>query len=90
MERKDFLDAIRYLEGQVEAQAAQIVNLEEQVELQGSDAFEMAGATMDARREDVELIAAYKEQNTKLITFVEKVGDSKSKFGKEARRILGF
>lgn len=90
MGRKEFLAEIRRLEELVEYQVVQISLLEEEVDRQGSDAFEMAGATMEIRREDTALITAYKEQNTRLIGFVEKIADSKSKFGKEARRILGF
>lgn len=90
MGRKEFLAEIRRLEELVESQAVQISLFEEEIDRQGSDTFEMAGATMEIRREDAALIAAYKEQNTRLIEFVEKIADSKSKFGKEARRILGF
>lgn len=89
-ERKDFLNAIRRLEAQVGKQAGEIVLLEEQVDLQGEDTFEIAGAVMQIRKEDAAMLANYKKQNTILVGFVEKIADSKSKFGKEARQILGF
>lgn len=88
--RKDFLDAIRQLENQVEEQAGLIVRLEEQLDQQGEETFEMAGAVMQIRKEDAATLANYRKQNTILIEFVEEIADSRSKFRKSARKILGF
>lgn len=65
---------------------AEIRRLEELVE---SQAVRISLLEEEVNRQAA-LIAAYKEQNTRLIEFVENIADSKSKFGKEARRILSF
>lgn len=89
-ERKDFLKEIRRLENIVETQAREIASFEQQLNLVGKETIEMAGAVMEVRKEDVGRLANYQKQNTILVGFVEKVADSKSKFKKEARQILGF
>lgn len=89
-ERKDFLKEIRRLEQRVEVQAQEILSFEKQLQLVGKETFEMAGAVMEVRQEDVEKLAKYKRQNTVLVNFVETIAESKSKFKKEARKILGF
>lgn len=89
-ERKAFLNEIRRLEKIIEAQAQRVLQLENQISLQGNDTLDMAEAAMQIRQEDVESLAIYKKQNTALVCFIEKVADSKSKFRKEARQLLGF
>lgn len=89
-ERKRFLDEIRRLEETVGEQGSEIIMLKEQLDRQGEETFEIAGAVMEIRKEDASLLANYKKQNTILIRFAEMIADSQSKFRKEARQILGF
>lgn len=89
-ERKIFLSQIRGLEENLAELLAENRMLKEQLELQGEETFEMAGATMAIRAEDAERLAAFRKTNGELVQFVEAVAESRTKFRDEARRILGF
>lgn len=71
-------------------QASEILMLKEQIERQGREVQESARAAMQVISEDAESLILYKEQNTLLVNFIEKIADSKSKFAPEARIVLGF
>lgn len=88
MERKDFLDAIRKLEAQLETALDERDRAQEVIDMQGEESQNLARASMAVREEDITHISNINETNTKLIEFVEKVASSKSKFGKEARNLI--
>lgn len=88
--RKEFLDQLRRLEDHIERLTTENQHLRKQVERQGDEAFEMAGAVMSIRKEDAERLAAFRKTNAELVQFVESIGDSESQYGPEARRILGL
>lgn len=88
--RKTLLAQIREQEEIVQKQGNIIVNLEVQLDQQGSEVTELAHASMEVREEDVGQLTEYKTMNTKLIKFVEKVAASKSRYGREARKLLGI
>lgn len=88
--RKTILEQVRTLENRVEELTQENLHLHEQVNRQGEEAFEMAGATMQIRVEDAERLAAFQKTNTELVEFVEAISDSRSKFASKARQILGF
>lgn len=89
-ERQQILSRVRDLESRNNELVEENKLLGEQVEKQGAETFEIAGAVMEIRQEDSERLAAFRKQNTELVQFVELIADSKSKFATEARRILGF
>lgn len=68
---------------------AKIRTLEERLGEQAIQLALMGRASLDIRQEDTEQLADFKTTNKGLIEFVEKVADSKSKFGTEARKLLG-
>lgn len=73
---KEALARIRVLETQLGEQATELSSL-------GKAAFAV-------RAEDSDNLAGFETTNKALIEFVEKVAESKSKFGAEARKILGL
>lgn len=89
-EREQILRRVRDLEEHRNGLVEENALLKKQVEKQGQETFEIAGAVMDIRAEDAERLAQFRETNTELVQFVEAVADSKSKYAAEARRILGF
>ena len=64
--------------------------LRQQLAQQATEVQIMGKASMEIRGEDTQQLADYKETNTNLLKFVEKVAKSKSKFGKDARKVLGY
>lgn len=90
MDRKGFLAEIGRLEGIIENQGQRIAELEAERDQSGEEAQAIGRASMEVREEDVAELVAYREQNQDLLSFVEKVADSKTKFRKEARKILGM
>lgn len=88
--RREFLEKIRELEEIIQAQGNTIVNLEKEVDKSGVEAQSVARASMEVREEDVQQLTEYQQMNTKLVNFVEKVAESKSKFTAEARNLIGM
>jgi hypothetical protein len=89
--RKSFLNQLRRLEGTIETLREENRLLREQVELQGDQTFEMAGATMRIRKEDAEALAAFRKTNKELVEFMEEIAEAKrTKFSKKAQQILGL
>lgn len=90
MDRKEFLLELRRLEKVIENIGRDNVNLQIERDQAIEAAQEIGTASMRVREEDVAQLADYKTTNTELIKFVEKVGNSKSKFAKEAKKLLGM
>ena len=88
--RKEYLAEIARLEEIIQNQGNTIVNLEVERDQAGDEALEVARASMEVREEDVEQLSEYQTMNTKLVNFVEKIADSKSKFAAEARSLIGM
>jgi type II secretory pathway component PulM len=66
-----------------------IKELETRLEEQAQELTLMGTAGLEIRQDDAEQLSDYQTTNKALIEFVEKVAESKSKFGTEARRLLG-
>lgn len=72
--------------GQLEATLAE---LEAQLKGQATELSTMGSASLEIRREDVAQLADFERENKALIEFVEKIANTKSKYAREARRLLG-
>jgi hypothetical protein len=67
-----------------------VENQRQQLEGQAVELASVGRAAFEVRKEDVEQLTDYKETNSSLIEFADKIAKSKSKFAKEARRLLGY
>lgn len=83
------LAKIDELENRLFTALADVARGEEELKTQAAETHTMGEASMEIRTEDVQQLADYKKTNTKLLEFVEKIAQGRTKHKAEAKALLG-
>jgi hypothetical protein len=90
LSRKEVLKEFRRLEMAIDTQGSELAILGAERDIAIERAQEIAGAALDLRADEVQERIDYKKTNDRLVEFVKVIAESKSKFSKEAKNLLGL